>query len=70
MLNCFLFYAWQDLLKPDFYWGGVFEHFPYPKEYTQFVKIYLSASDQDDLGDWVGWVKSRFHYLLVMVRGL
>ncbi|KAG6731546.1 hypothetical protein I3842_01G133700 [Carya illinoinensis] len=58
----------RDLLKPDFDWGSVFEHFPYPKEYTRFVKIYLSASDQDDLGDWVGWVKSRFCSLLTKLE--
>ncbi|KAG7995791.1 hypothetical protein I3843_01G127000 [Carya illinoinensis] len=45
--------------------GSVFEHFPCPKEYTRFVKIYLSASNQDDLGDWVGWVKSLFCSLLI-----
>ncbi|KAG6667946.1 hypothetical protein CIPAW_01G135700 [Carya illinoinensis] len=48
--------------------GSVFEHFPYPKEYTRFVKIYLSASNQDDLGDWVGWVKSLFCSLLIKLE--
>ncbi|KAG6618196.1 hypothetical protein I3842_Q121600 [Carya illinoinensis] len=48
--------------------GSVFEHFPYPKEYTRFVKIYLSASNQDDLGDWVGWVKSLFCSLLTKLE--
>ncbi|XP_057959658.1 nuclear poly(A) polymerase 3 [Malania oleifera] len=55
-------------LRPDFEWSGVFEPFPYSKKYTQFVKIYLSASGQDDLGDWVGWVKSRFRCLLVKLE--
>lgn len=59
--------ALKDLLKPDFNWDSVSEPFPYSKRYSQFVKIYLSTPDKDDLGDWVGWVKSRFRGLLLMV---
>ncbi|EEF43123.1 poly(A) polymerase, putative [Ricinus communis] len=60
----------KDLLKPDFDWNGIFEPFPYSKKYTRFVKIYLSAPDQDEVGDWVGWVKSRFRALLLKLEGL
>ncbi|CAL5415287.1 unnamed protein product [Camellia sinensis] len=55
----------KDLLRPDFGWACLFEPFPYTKKYTRFVKICLAASDQDELGKWVGWVKSRFRSLLV-----
>ncbi|KAG5555331.1 hypothetical protein RHGRI_012762 [Rhododendron griersonianum] len=58
----------KDLLRPDFDWGCLFEPFPYAKKYTRFVKICLSASDQDELGEWVGWVKSRFRSLLVKLE--
>ncbi|KAJ7980423.1 putative Poly(A) polymerase [Quillaja saponaria] len=58
----------RDVLKPDFDWGSVFEPFPYSKKYARFVKIYLSAPNLDDLGDWVGWVKSRFRCLLTMLE--
>lgn len=59
----------QDLLKPDFDWGSIFEPYPYSKKHSRFFKIYLSASEQDELGDWVGWVKSRFRSLIVKVSG-
>ncbi|KAA8527345.1 hypothetical protein F0562_034940 [Nyssa sinensis] len=58
----------RNLLGPDFNWSNIFEPFPYSKKYTRFVKICLSASNQDALGDWVGWVKSRFRCLLVKLE--
>ncbi|KAK7329590.1 hypothetical protein VNO77_23760 [Canavalia gladiata] len=59
----------KDLSKPDFIWDNVFEPFPYSKRYSQFVKIYLTAPDQNELADWVGWVKSRFRNLLAILEG-
>ncbi|KAK7856708.1 nuclear poly(A) polymerase 3 [Quercus suber] len=58
----------RDLLKPDFDWGSIFEPYPYSKIHSRFLKIYLSASEQDELGDWVGWVKSRFRSLIVKLE--
>ncbi|KAH7843463.1 hypothetical protein Vadar_016899 [Vaccinium darrowii] len=58
----------KGLLRPDFDWACLFEPFPYTKKYTRFVKICLSASGQDELGEWVGWVKSRFRSLLVKLE--
>ncbi|KAK2990201.1 hypothetical protein RJ640_014653 [Escallonia rubra] len=58
----------KDSWKLDFEWSSLFESFPYSKNYTRFVKICLSASDQDGLGDWVGWVKSRFRRLIVRLE--
>ncbi|XP_059429177.1 nuclear poly(A) polymerase 3 [Corylus avellana] len=58
----------RDILKLDFVWGSIFEPFPYTKKYTRFIKIYLSATKKDELGDWVGWVKSRFRCLLVKLE--
>ncbi|KAE8703709.1 Nuclear poly(A) polymerase 3 [Hibiscus syriacus] len=43
----------KDLLKSYFDWHNVLEPFPYTKKYTRFLKIYLSASKQDELGDWL-----------------
>ncbi|CAK9145694.1 unnamed protein product [Ilex paraguariensis] len=58
----------MDLLRPDFDWNTLFVPFPYSKKYTQFVKICLLASNQGELADWVGWVKSRFRCLLVKLE--
>ncbi|XP_044500695.1 nuclear poly(A) polymerase 3 isoform X3 [Mangifera indica] len=58
----------RDILRPDFDWHTLFEPFPFSKKYARFVKVYLSASNHDDLGDWVGWVKSRFRGLLVKLE--
>ncbi|KAI4335009.1 hypothetical protein L6164_013698 [Bauhinia variegata] len=58
----------RDLLRPDFNWDSVFEPFPYSRKYSHFVKIYLSTLNQDELGDWVGWVKSRLRGLLVKLE--
>ncbi|XP_027165392.1 nuclear poly(A) polymerase 3 isoform X1 [Coffea eugenioides] len=60
----------KDILRPDFSWSILFDPFPYPKKYAQFVKICLSASNQDELRGWVGWVKSRFRSLLVKLEEL
>ena len=58
----------QDLLRSDFDWGSLFEPFDYCKRYSWFLKIYLSAWEKDDLGDWIGWVKSRFPRLILKVN--
>ncbi|KAM3337455.1 nuclear poly(A) polymerase 3 [Capsicum galapagoense] len=60
----------KDMLSLDFDWNILFEPFPYSRRYGLFVKIFLSASDKDELGDWVGWVKSRFRCLLVKLEEL
>ncbi|KAK0607966.1 hypothetical protein LWI29_023386 [Acer saccharum] len=58
----------RDLLRPDFDWHILFEPFPYSRKYGRFVKVYLSASNQDELGDWTGWVKSRFRSLILKLE--
>ncbi|KAI3687643.1 hypothetical protein L1987_81343 [Smallanthus sonchifolius] len=58
----------QDLLKSQFDWRNLFEPYPYSKIYQQFLKICLSTSKEDELGDWIGWVKSRFRGLLVKLE--
>ncbi|XP_009590147.1 nuclear poly(A) polymerase 3 [Nicotiana tomentosiformis] len=60
----------KDMLRPDFDWNILFEPFPYARRYGLFVKIFLSACDKDELGDWVGWIKSRFRSLLVKLEEL
>jgi len=53
--------ALKDILNPNFSWDNVFEHhFRYSKTYSHFIKIHLSTRDHCELGDWVGWIKSRF----------
>ncbi|WCJ23270.1 poly(A) polymerase 3 [Euphorbia peplus] len=58
----------KDVLKPDFVWKSVFDPFPYTKKYSRFVKVFLAASHQDELADWVGWVKSRLRCLLLKLE--
>ncbi|KAK6160960.1 hypothetical protein DH2020_004341 [Rehmannia glutinosa] len=58
----------KDILRPDFDWKILFEPFSYVKKYGRFLKICLSSSHQDELGDWVGWVKSRIRSLLVKLE--
>lgn len=58
----------QDILRPNFSWSSLFDPFPHAKTYALFVKIRLSSSDHDSLGQWTGWVKSRFRSLLVKVH--
>ncbi|XP_059280804.1 nuclear poly(A) polymerase 3-like isoform X1 [Lycium ferocissimum] len=60
----------KDMLRPDFDWNILFEPFPYPRKYVKFVKIFLSTSDKDELGDWVGCVKSRFRCLIIKLEEL
>ncbi|KAK6913659.1 Poly(A) polymerase, central domain, partial [Dillenia turbinata] len=55
------------IFGPHFNWKNIFEPFPYLESYTEFLKISLSALDHDMLGDWVGWVKSRFRTLLLKI---
>ncbi|XP_052484778.1 nuclear poly(A) polymerase 3-like [Gossypium raimondii] len=58
----------KDLLKFDFDWHNVLEPFPYTKKYVRFLKIFLLASNQDEFGDWVGWIKSCFRCLLIKLE--
>ncbi|KAM0005636.1 putative polynucleotide adenylyltransferase [Helianthus debilis subsp. tardiflorus] len=58
----------QDLLKSQFDWRKLFEQYPYSKIYQHFLKICLSTSNESELGDWIGWVKSRFRGLLVKLE--
>ncbi|OIV95945.1 hypothetical protein TanjilG_27049 [Lupinus angustifolius] len=58
-------------IKSEFIRGhNMTKPFPYSKRYSKFVKIYLSASDQCGLGNWVGLVKSRFRGLFVILEEL
>ncbi|AEE74415.1 poly(A) polymerase 3 [Arabidopsis thaliana] len=58
----------KDYLKLNFSWKDLFELYPYANTYTWFTKIHLSAANQEDLSDWVGWVKSRFRCLLIKIE--
>ncbi|KAJ8636269.1 hypothetical protein MRB53_010536 [Persea americana] len=60
----------RDLTRPDFEWSSLFDPFPYTQRYARFARIFLSAPDDDELRDWVGWVKSRFRSLLLKLEEL
>ncbi|KAF6138288.1 hypothetical protein GIB67_001438 [Kingdonia uniflora] len=57
----------RDLERPSFEWNSLFDSFLYTKTSTRFIKIFLAAPNQEELADWVGWVKSRLHNLLLKV---
>ncbi|XP_057538163.1 nuclear poly(A) polymerase 3 [Amaranthus tricolor] len=60
----------NDILKPDFNWDRLFEPYcnMYLSRYPRFLKIYLVACVKDSLGDWIGWVKSRFPSLILKLE--
>ncbi|XP_019093833.1 PREDICTED: nuclear poly(A) polymerase 3-like [Camelina sativa] len=58
----------KDYSKPNFSWKNLFEPYPYVNTYTWFIKIHLSAANQEDLSNWVGWVKSRFRCLMLKIE--
>ncbi|KAJ6794283.1 nuclear poly(A) polymerase 3 isoform X2 [Iris pallida] len=60
----------RDSGRADFEWSCLFEPFPYTNTYASFLGIFLTAPDDDELGDWVGWVKSRFLSLLLKLEAV
>lgn len=54
-------------MRHDFQWSWLFEPFPYDQKYQQFLRIALRAPTIAELGDWAGWVKSRFRFLILKV---
>ena len=57
----------QDTRSTDFDWSWLFASFPYGARYKCSLRIVLSAPLDEELRDWVGWVKSRFRNLLLKV---
>ncbi|ONM60948.1 Nuclear poly(A) polymerase 3 [Zea mays] len=66
----FAHWPWQvpDPLRHDFQWSWLFEPFPYDQKYQQFLRIALRAPTIAELGDWAGWVKSRFRFLILKLE--
>ncbi|KAI5009144.1 hypothetical protein ZWY2020_010192 [Hordeum vulgare] len=60
----------KDLGSHDFEWGWIFEPFPYSTTYGQFLRIALCAPTSEELHDWIGWVKSRFPYLILKLENI
>ncbi|XP_021746165.1 nuclear poly(A) polymerase 3-like [Chenopodium quinoa] len=60
----------QEILQTEFDRDSLFEPYinAYRKLYSQFLKIYLLSCAKDGLGDWVGWVKSRFPSLILKLE--
>ncbi|XP_008651144.1 nuclear poly(A) polymerase 3 isoform X9 [Zea mays] len=58
----------EDPLRHDFQWSWLFEPFPYDQKYQQFLRIALRAPTIAELGDWAGWVKSRFRFLILKLE--
>lgn len=51
-------------------WDHLFEPFPFFSTYEHFIQIYLTATDEDALRSWRGWVESRFRHLLLKFEKL
>ncbi|XP_021739908.1 nuclear poly(A) polymerase 3-like [Chenopodium quinoa] len=62
----------KGILRPDFDWDCLFEPYSlmYRHLYPQFLKIYLLACAKDELGEWAGWVKSRFPSLILKLEDI
>ncbi|KAG8381796.1 hypothetical protein BUALT_Bualt05G0010000 [Buddleja alternifolia] len=60
----------HDFLVRDFDWRPLFEVVSYAKNYESFLKISVSSRHKNELGDWVGWVKSRMPRLLFKLEKL
>ncbi|WVZ56730.1 hypothetical protein U9M48_007219 [Paspalum notatum var. saurae] len=60
----------KDTRSADFDWSWLFAPFPYGARYKCFLRIVLSAPMDEELRDWVGWVKSRFRNLLLKLESL
>ncbi|KAG8381794.1 hypothetical protein BUALT_Bualt05G0009800 [Buddleja alternifolia] len=60
----------HDFLVRDFDWRPLFEVVSYAKNYESFLKICVSSRHKNELGDWVGWVKSRMPQLLFKLEKL
>ncbi|OQU92697.1 hypothetical protein SORBI_3001G392600 [Sorghum bicolor] len=60
----------KDTRSTDFDWSWLFASFPYGARYKCFLRIVLSAPLDEELRDWVGWVKSRFRNLLLKLESL
>ncbi|XP_020267167.1 nuclear poly(A) polymerase 3 isoform X2 [Asparagus officinalis] len=58
----------RDFERVNFEWSCLFEPFPYSKKYISFLRILLTAPDDDGLRDWSGWVKSRFRSLVLKLE--
>ncbi|KNA08338.1 hypothetical protein SOVF_163390 [Spinacia oleracea] len=60
----------MGILQPDFEWVNLFEPYSnmYRQLYSRFLKIDLLACAKDNLGDWIGRVKSRFPSLILKLE--
>ncbi|MCL7030998.1 hypothetical protein MKW94_023398 [Papaver nudicaule] len=58
----------REILRPDFEWNILFEPYPYTKQHKRFVRIFIATTNQNQFGNWVGWIKSRFRSLLLKLE--
>ncbi|URE31327.1 Poly(A) polymerase predicted RNA binding domain [Musa troglodytarum] len=58
----------QDPGRMEFRWNDLFEAYPYTAKHTHFLQILLTADNDDELQEWVGWVKSRIRGLLLKLE--
>ncbi|GAB2289870.1 Nuclear poly(A) polymerase 1 [Dionaea muscipula] len=49
-------------------WDTLFEHYPFFEAYKNYLQIDISASDDDDLRQWKGWVESRLRQLTLKIE--
>eukprot|EP00854_Cymbomonas_tetramitiformis_P005795 gene5795-6989_t len=49
-------------------WSDLFEKFPFFTAYKHYIKIKVSAADNDNLLTWEGWVNSRLRQLVNTVE--
>ncbi|KAI0488563.1 hypothetical protein KFK09_028400 [Dendrobium nobile] len=49
-------------------WGTLFEPYPFFEAYKNYLKIDITAANEDDLRKWKGWVESRLRTLTLKIE--
>ncbi|KAH9556602.1 hypothetical protein CY35_07G038000 [Sphagnum magellanicum] len=55
-----------EMIKAD--WSALFEPYPFFEVYKNYLQIDITASDDDDLRRWKGWVESRLRQLTLKIE--
>ncbi|EEC80500.1 hypothetical protein OsI_22746 [Oryza sativa Indica Group] len=55
-----------DERKAD--WDALFEPYPFFESYRNYLKIEITARNEDDLRNWKGWVESRLRTLVLKIE--
>ncbi|TVU18640.1 hypothetical protein EJB05_00870 [Eragrostis curvula] len=49
-------------------WDALFEAYPFFESYKNYLEVNITASNEDDLRNWKGWVESRLRTLVLKIE--